>query len=325
MSKINTINLEELSLNQSALMLSSENLYVSNEALYLSKSYYGKWDEADTSSNKTIIHRFSLDANLNTHASGMIDGTILNQFSMDEHEDVFRIATTITSIESSAETVSVSSENRVFCLKKEASKLAVIGQTQNLVENESIYAVRFHNDKAYVVTFRQIDPLFTLDLSNPKEPKVVGELKIPGFSTYIHILDENHLLALGQDGDFEGNVFGSKLSVFDVSDFKSPKEKFSYVFKSGFANPDYHAFNYYQGKLAISFREYEGAYRSLLYVFDISLDQGISELGSLRASEQRRITRSVFIEDYVYAIGKNELIVARAEEGLEEIGRMNLD
>jgi uncharacterized secreted protein with C-terminal beta-propeller domain len=109
--------------------------------------------------------------------------------------------------------------------------MKIIGKLENLARTERIYSARFINDRLYLVTFRQIDPLFVIDLRDPTNPKVLGELKIPGVSQYLHPYDENHIIGVGKDAiaiDEQGREFalfaGVKVSLFDVSDVASPKE-----------------------------------------------------------------------------------------------------
>lgn len=160
------------------------------------------------------IARFKIDGlKIGYSGGGYVKGSILNQFSMDEWNGNFRIATNSWDRESS---------NSLYILDK---NLEEIGSIENLAPGERIYSVRFMDDKAYIVTFRQIDPLFVIDTSNPMNPKVLGELKIPGFSNYLHPISENTLLGIGQDVDENtGQQGGIKLSLFDVSDSAKPKE-----------------------------------------------------------------------------------------------------
>lgn len=185
---------------------------------------------------ETVVHKIAIDGgNLEYKGFGAVPGTVLNQFSMDENGDNFRIATTRNrdwsywlkqfGVEGERE-----SYNNLYVLDK---SLKVMGSVERLAEGERIYSTRFMGDRAYIVTFRQTDPLFVIDLKNPKDPKVLGQLKIPGFSNYLHPYDENHLIGIGKDTDV--NVFGGvtteglKVALFDVSDVTNPKEKAKYI------------------------------------------------------------------------------------------------
>ena len=154
----------------------------------------------------------------------------MNQFSVDEYNGNFRIATT---------------ENKdgknVSALYVLDNNLNIISKLENLAENERIYAVRFMKDKGYIVTFRQTDPLFVVDLSNPIEPKILGELKIPGYSSYLHPYDDNHIIGFGQDIEIKKDAYGReytqqnglKISMFDVSDLSNPVEMFNIILGAG--------------------------------------------------------------------------------------------
>ncbi|MDO8661274.1 MAG: beta-propeller domain-containing protein, partial [Candidatus Woesearchaeota archaeon] len=146
---------------------------------------------------QTRIHKISLDkGNIKYQASNSVPGRVLNQYSMDEYQDVFRIATT---------TGWQGSESNVYALDK---NLKQIGSLEGLAPGEQIYSARFMGPKAYLVTFRQVDPLFVIDLSNPTAPRVLGKLKIPGFSNYLHPYDETHLIGIGKDADETGRTKG---------------------------------------------------------------------------------------------------------------------
>ena len=171
---------------------------------------------------KTIIHRIAIDnGKIEYGAKGEVSGYLLNQFSMDENGDYFRVATT-TEIWTQRENVMY---NNVFVLD---SKLNTVGKLEAIAPDERIYSARFLGDRLYMVTFKRIDPLFVIDLSNPQKPEVLGELKIPGYSDYLHPYDENHIIGIGKET--EGNEWGGvsvkgvKLALFDVSDVKNPKQ-----------------------------------------------------------------------------------------------------
>lgn len=196
-------------------------MYMNDSALYLAFNN----NSADTS-----IIKFELAGMKVGYAgSGDVPGYLLNQFSMDEHEGHLRVATTDWEKNS----------NSLYILDQ---SLNVSGSVENLAEGESIYSVRFMGDKGYVVTFRTIDPLFVFDLSDPKNPVLTGELKVPGFSSYLHPVGEDLLLGIGADTyeiyrkDSSGKdvVIGTrqggiKFSLFDVSDMGKPKEISKYV------------------------------------------------------------------------------------------------
>lgn len=191
-----------------AFLGSGRDIYMDLDTLYVVAEDY-----TNSMGNISNIARFSIDGlKIGYSGGGFVKGSILNQFSMDEYEGNFRIATHRWDKDT----------NSLYILDKD---LEEVGMIENLAKGERIYSVRFIKEKAYVVTFRQIDPLFVIDTSNPSEPKVLGELKIPGFSNYLHPISEKILLGIGQDSDEKsGQVGGIKLSLFDVSDTAKPKE-----------------------------------------------------------------------------------------------------
>ena len=204
--------------SETILLGASSNLYVSLSNLYLTFPVWGRalWNMWD--SQTTAIHRIHIDGpEIEYVASGEVPGMVLNQFSMDEYEGYFRVATT---------THGETSMNHVYILDME---LNVVGRLENLAPGEIVYSARFMGDRGYVVTFRTIDPLFVIDLHDPRNPSVLGELKITGYSGYLHPYDQNHLIGVGreaeeaEEGDFAW-FRGVKISLFDVSDVSNPRE-----------------------------------------------------------------------------------------------------
>jgi hypothetical protein len=169
----------------------------------------------------TLIHQFRLDdGTAATYvASGKVEGRLLNQFAMSEHNGDLRVATTTDDWGGFGE----QSESTVFVLRPEGDELREISSVGGLGKDEQIYAVRFIGDLAYVVTFRQIDPLYVIDLTDPANPIEAGELKIPGYSAYLHPVGDGLLLGVGQDATDEGRTTGTQLSLFDVSDPTNPQ------------------------------------------------------------------------------------------------------
>ncbi|QNU66561.1 beta-propeller domain-containing protein [Ruminiclostridium herbifermentans] len=216
-SAINISNNEKTQVE--AITASGHIMYMNTSSIYLVGNNYN--------GNSTIT-KFNIDGmKIGYAGSGNVNGYVLNQFSMDEHNGYFRIATTWNS------------ENNLFILD---NSLNICGSVTGLAKGEQIYSVRFMGDKGYIVTYRTIDPLFVFDLSDPKSPKVTGELKIPGFSNYLHPVGDNLILGIGQDTyeiykkDSTGKEIvvgtrqgGLKLSLFDVSDMGKPTEISNYV------------------------------------------------------------------------------------------------
>lgn len=215
-------------IEREVLLGSSDNVYASTNNLYVATNktdydYYTDWNWRYDSA-KTLVFKFALqDGKVNYTGRGEVPGRILNQFSMDEDSTDFRIATTIDSWDSSKP-----SGNNVYVLDKD---MKTIGKLEGIAPGERIYSTRFIGDRLYMVTFKQVDPLFVIDLKDSKNPKILGKLKIPGYSTYIHPYDANHIIGFGQDTgeNSYGNtvIAGFKMALFDVSDVNNPKQKFS--------------------------------------------------------------------------------------------------
>lgn len=190
-----------------------------------------KYEDISKELEKTVIHKIEINKNnLNYKTTGEVTGHVLNQFSMDEHDGYFRIATTKNRTWSRYDQDSRESYSNMYVLDK---NLKQVGAVERLAEGERIYSVRFMQGRAYMVTFKQTDPLFVIDLEDPKNPKVLGELKIPGFSNYLHPYDENTLIGIGKDtyeNEWGGvRTKGVKLSLFDVGEVGDPKEIDTYV------------------------------------------------------------------------------------------------
>jgi len=167
----------------------------------------------------TVIHKISLvDGKIEYMCNGSVPGNILNQFSMDEHNGFFRVATQLWGNWRSRQTTNV------YILD---DKLNIVGQVNDIATGETLHSARFMGDRAYLVTFKKIDPFFVLDLSDPTNPKILGELKIPGYSDYLHPFDETHVIGIGKDTD-DRNSFawyqGLKIAIFDVTDPDNPTE-----------------------------------------------------------------------------------------------------
>lgn len=203
----------------SYLQGSSAQVYASTSSVYFTTEAYDQ--------DATGVHRFAVSEGNTLHSyvgSNAIPGHIINQFSMGEYEGSFRIATTTGWAWDDAAT---QSGNHVYLLDSRDPGLKITGKIENMAPGEQIYSSRFIGNRGYVVTFKKIDPLFVLDLSDVNNPVIAGELKIPGFSTYLHPFNENYLIGLGKDADDQGDFAwfqGLKLSLFDVSDPKNPIE-----------------------------------------------------------------------------------------------------
>ena len=215
--------------------------YVSGDSIYVTEEYYGS-GAGDT--NQTCIRKVSYkDGKLEGIAQTRVDGALKDSFCIDEHDGNLRLVTTETRIrtvvtgentgdgtdgeEDAAQTEVIETENTesnsLYILDENLQLLSEIG---DIAQGERVYSARFMGDTGYFVTFRQMDPLFSVDLSDPENPEIIGELKIPGFSEYLHPYGDGLLLGIGMDTDDEGvTTTGVKLSMFDISDPSDVKEK----------------------------------------------------------------------------------------------------
>jgi hypothetical protein len=168
--------------------------------------------EGPASGGRTELYQFDITApGKPVHvASGAVDGNLLNQYSLSEHDGHLRVATTTAADGGTHSMISV--------LARKGDQLTQVGRVEGLGKGERIYAVRYLGDTAYVVTFRQTDPLYTVDISDPAAPRVTGELKITGYSAYLHPAGDGRLIGVGQEADENGRVTGAQISLFDTSD-----------------------------------------------------------------------------------------------------------
>lgn len=231
------------------LLAEGQTIYASPTSLYVAT---GPWmvqtwiapepgDQPDTLT--TQIHKFDIsDPRTASYvASGEVEGVLMSQWAMDEYEGVLRVVVTDENPWRGSDEVP---DTSVITLDQFGETLAQIGSVSGLGKNERVYAVRFIQDRGYVVTFRQVDPLYVVDLSDPKDPTVEGELKINGYSAYLHPIGEHLLLGVGQDATDEGRVLGTQVSVFDVSDPSDPRRMARMTFDEAQSQAewDHHAF-----------------------------------------------------------------------------------
>ncbi|HEY8473254.1 MAG TPA: beta-propeller domain-containing protein [Natronosporangium sp.] len=176
--------------------------------------------------------------------AGSVPGWLINQYALSEWDGHLRVATTSGSVWSIEEDEAIPSESAVYVLAEQDGELVEVGSVGGLGEGERIYSVRFTGPTGYVVTFRETDPLYTLDLSDPAEPAVIGELKIPGYSSYLHPLGDGRLIGIGQEADENGVVQGTQVSLFDVTNLADPTRLAQYHIEYGSSEAEYdpHAF-----------------------------------------------------------------------------------
>lgn len=330
-----------------SLVAAPGEVYASKDSLYLASNHWWWWP-APGQKDYTYIHKFDIrqPGQAAYVASGTVEGHLLDQFSMDEHEGVLRVATTISTRVPESENPDwwwrTETTNRVSTWRDEGGALVEVGRSEDLAPGERIFSARFMGPRGYVVTFRQVDPLYTFDLSDPAHPRKVGELKVPGFSTYLHPVGDHHLLAMGEyipeNGDWRARA--RKLSLFDVSDPANPVEAFTKVIGTTYggseASYEHKAFNYFpaKGLLAIPYTDYDPyqydywrGFRTEVRVFRVDTAAGFSDVGALSMTDMYvqyndrswtwywtpQVRRSVMADDYVYAISDAGVRVAKVD------------
>jgi uncharacterized secreted protein with C-terminal beta-propeller domain len=231
------INIADTSQGPSSMTImmgGTSNMYVAQDNMYITSPSQNGQD--------TAIYRVGINGqNLSFQATGSVPGYIINQYSMDEYNSYFRVATTTTS----SSLLSQSEQNNLYVLNM---NLTIVGKLENMAPGENIYAARFIGDTCYLVTFHQTDPFFVIDLSNPQAPSVAGELKIPGYSSYLYPYDATHVIGVGSQTTIENGSenINLKLSLFDVSNINNPTEVANYIvtgnYTSSTAQNDPHAF-----------------------------------------------------------------------------------
>lgn len=295
-----------------------ETLYMNTQNMYIATTKYMYPHDNKKQTNeyyKTLIYKISLEnGGLTYVAQAELDGMIDSQFSMDEYDSNLRIA--LTSFKANEE-----SDNNLYVLDKE---LNVIGKIEDLAVGEKIYSVRFIADKGYVVTFKQVDPLFVIDLSNPEKPEVKGELKIPGYSSYLHPYDENHIIGIGYDtvSNGHGGVTNSgvKLSLFNISDPANPIEIGNLIIGDrgtySMATDDHKAVMFSKEKNMLAFpinisEDYYTTFRGAM-CFEIDLEKGFNELGRMGSKNTKIYSnpeRIIYVGDYFYVGNLNNITI----------------
>ncbi len=298
--------------NAAAIMASGETVYASANNLYVATQEYVDWENLSEDEQRTVnqdfgtaIHRFDItDPTKATYdVSGRVEGYMLNQFSMDESDEVLRVATTKGAPWASGEETS---ESQVVTLTKSDGALTRIGEVGDLGRGETIHSVRFVGGTAYVVTFRQTDPLYTVDLSDPAAPRVVGELKILGYSAYLHPVADGYLLGVGQDATEDGGTLGTQVALFDVRDPAAPTRVAVATIPGGSSEAewDHHAFLWWPetGLSVIPVSSYnEGTSEQAAVGFTVDVTAGtVGELG--------RITHPVVGEDGTVLSGETSVV-----------------
>ncbi len=288
---------------------------------------------------RTIIHRIAIsDGDITYEAQGAVPGSLNNQFSLDEYDGHLRVASTVQGwVVRGFFFSGVEEQTGIYVLDMD---LDIIGSISGLAPGERIFASRFIDDKCYLVTYEQVDPFFVIDLDNPANPTVLGELKIPGFSTYLHPYDDAHIIGIGRDENIV------KISLFDVTDVTDPIELAKYEITND--DEDWHwmqssalyehkAFLFDQEKdlLVIPVGDYS---KQSAYVFDITSKDGISLRGTIThdfdndepedewyygGDYGNSIQRTLYIDDVLYTISNN-LVKMNDLTDLHEINSVEL-
>ena len=291
---------------------------------------------------KTIIHKIKIDNGQITYLSqGTVPGYINNQFSISEYNGNLRVATTVNGWMVKSYLSSIDSYNNVFVLNED---LEIIGSIENIAVCEQIFSARFLEDKCYLVTFKQIDPFFVIDLKDPENPRILGELKIPGFSTYLHPYDENHVIGIGKE---EQDV---KISLFNVDDVSNPielstykiqndKEEYSWSYSSALYEHKAFLFDLDKNLLIIPVSI---DYTESAYIFDVNSENEITLKGVIThkskdtpIDEQEpwessywkgeygySIIRSLYIDNVIYTLS-NAMIMMNDMDDLSELNSLS--
>lgn len=240
----------------------------------------------------TGVIKIGID-NLKIKASGGVPGSPLNQWSLDEYKGNLRIATTLGGMWDSSFGSSGESANDLYVL---GDDLKITGKLLDMGLTERIYSARFIEDKAYIVTFRQTDPFYVIDLSDPKNPIKKGELKIPGYSSYLHPINKDRIIGVGEEAN------KVKISLFDVSNASDPKELYKYSLDEYYTevNNNSRAFMMDQKYKVFFIPGSKGGYV-------LSYDN--DKLSLVKAAQMTQVKRAIFVNDSFYIIGENEIKV----------------
>ena len=315
------------------VLADGETVYASAESLYVATQRWMDWTLFDIGARAiresfaTQIHRFDITGSDRAayRSSGEVRGWLLNQFSMDEHEGHLRVAST-----DAPPFWDGSSQSMVTVLAERDGRLAEVGRVGGLGIDERIFAVRFLGDLGYVVTFREVDPLYVVDLSDPTDPRVTGELKIPGYSAYLHPLGDGLLLGVGQDATQDGRLKGTQMSLFDVGDPTAPARLDALRIAGGSSEAewDHHAFLYWQGLIVLPLTVYDWDSGAPPFSGAIAVrltDRSLQEAGRLDSDLGGpggwSIRRTLVIGDLLYTISDAGIEVADLDT-LEDVAQM---
>lgn len=327
-----TIDLDRglFNVDRDAILAGAQLVYASPTGLYVaSQRAVTVRPGAVPERMRTEIHRFDISApGATTYASsGSVTGFALNQYAVSEHDGLLRVATTEEPLWVSQNPEDRVSQSAVTVLRERGAALEQVVRVGGLGRGERIYAVRFIGDAGYLVTFRQVDPLYTLDLRDPERPRVVGELKIPGYSAYLHPIGDGLLLGVGQDGTDGGRLTGGQVSVFDVADPARPQRLHQFPLGAGgsLAEFDPHAFLWW-GRAKLALLPYDAwtdtrRDRGMLGL-RAGRAEGLTEVGRVvhgPAWDRAEVVRSVIVRDRVLTVS-DQGVAAHRLDGLGPVG-----
>jgi uncharacterized secreted protein with C-terminal beta-propeller domain len=326
---------------------SSPQIYATDDSIYLfsSASNEGNYNGIYSSTNATNIQKFAFNPQahaIRLAAVGRVDGQFSNQFSADETGGYLRV---VTSSGWGAD------GQNLFVLKQVGGQLNVVGSLTGIAAGEQLHAVRFMGDRAFVVTFRRVDPLFAVDLSDPTHPRLAGELTIPGVSGYLQPLDANHLLGVGRAMDSSGQMFGDlELSIFDITNLADPQLSFRYSFDGGWSTTtpilddswipytgDHHAADYFPDAQIFAmpiFSTQGGVLDNVastpvfepgqggLEVFRVDATAGFTPLAFIE--HDMAIERAVEIGDHLFAISSGTVTVHAMADPATQLGELDI-
>lgn len=329
-----------------------EHRLVTPTSIYMTRTDYNPYEIPETlfsdfssapgiSDINTEISHYRIDGTgiLSAVGSSVVPGTLNNQFSMDEYGGNLRIATENSWWNRNQDPNAPVGTN-LYVLNASHPEFEVIGGIEGLAPGEQVYAVRFDGERGYVVTFRQVDPLFVIDLTEPTAPEVMGQLKIPGYSQYLHVLSDHHLIGIGRDADETTGQYDSMVvSLFNVMDPEEPYLQGRYEFEGGrstfspFAGGsprdlrDHHAISYFQTEQVLAIPIYSEAFgfmdqveppiftdpnHSAIRTLKVDPDLGITEIDSIEFDN--RVDRTVRIESLLYSISNQQLKVSHLHQ-----------
>jgi uncharacterized secreted protein with C-terminal beta-propeller domain len=285
-----TVDLSTDSLKgRTAVLAEPGTVYASKDTLYVATNHWWWWPEVGQT-DATYVHAFDLrDPDRAPYVgSGTVDGTVRDQYAMDELAGALRVATHVTTrVADGTPWGTLKGANRISVLAPSAGALHLVGKTADYGADEQTFGTRFVGPRGFVITARQVDPLFTFDLSDPAHPTKVGELAMPGFIGYLHPVDDTHLLGIGREVNFTpaGEMAQVKIALLDVTDLSDPKAQAVQLIGEGFASSDAlwdpKAFTWLpaQKMLAIPFADYGGQ----TFVSDLRLFQVDPAGGTIQA------------------------------------------